>query len=85
MIVETRATIKRIATMLCSMTVLVSLGYAVGGAGGYLAGQGRPLAIILGLLGGAVFTYLSLAIWKSYLRDIEIIDGRGQGGGEPLP
>jgi hypothetical protein len=71
--------------MICSMAVLVCFGYAVGGAGGYLVGQGRPRAIIFGLLGGAVLVCASLQIWKSYIADVEIIDARDREGGSPPP
>ena len=80
---ERRATLKRIATLLCSITVLIFFGRAVGGAGGYLAGRGRPNAILWGILGAGVFTWLSFFIWKSYLRDIGI--PRERDGGDELP
>ena len=76
---------KRIATMFCSMAVLVCFGYAVGGAGGYLVGRGSPRAIILGLLGGAALTCASLQLWKSYIADVEIIDAPEQEDEEPPP
>jgi hypothetical protein len=74
--VETRITLKRLATLICSMTVIVCLGYAIGGTGGYLVGQGRPLVILFGILGGIAFTYLSLLIWKSYLKDVDSLNER---------
>ena len=83
MIVEKRATMKRITTMLCSVAVLFFLGHAVGGMGGYLAGRGRPYVILWGLSGAVVFTCLSFIIWKSYLRDIGILEGRDEGDDRP--
>ena len=80
---EVRPVLKRIATMLCSIAVLFFFGHAVGGAGGYLAGRGRPDVILLGILGAAVFAWLSFFIWKSYLRDIDIPEGRDEGGEQP--
>jgi hypothetical protein len=82
---ETRVALKRTATMICSMAVIVCFGYATGGAAGYLAGRGRPLAILLGLLGGGCFTCLSFAIWRSYLTDIEPGNARDRGDEEPPP
>jgi hypothetical protein len=80
---ETSATLKRIATLICSMTVIVCLGYAIGGAGGYLVGKGRPLVILLGLSGGAVFTCASLRIWQAYLKDAAILNARDEEGEGP--
>ncbi|MDR1137779.1 MAG: hypothetical protein LBK91_05595 [Synergistaceae bacterium] len=74
--IESAATLKRIATLICSMAVIVCMGYAIGGAGGYLTGKGRPLVILLGLAGAAFFTCVSLGIWRSYLKDIAILNGR---------
>jgi hypothetical protein len=85
MIVEKRAVMKRIATMLCSMSALICFGHAVGGAGGYLLGRGSPRAAVLGLAGGILFAYLALVIWKSYLRDIEITDAPSREDEPPPP
>jgi hypothetical protein len=74
--IETAAIFKRVATMICSIAVIVCLGYAIGGAGGYLVGRGRPLVILMGLAGGAVFTYLSFRIWRLYLEDVEVLNGQ---------
>ncbi|MDR1965428.1 MAG: hypothetical protein LBQ36_01850, partial [Synergistaceae bacterium] len=82
---EARITAKRIATLVCSMAVIVFYGYALGGAGGYLFGRGRPKVIALGLAGGACLTYIALALWKSYLSDVSESDGRGPEGGPPPP
>ena len=76
MATESRAAVKRIATMLCAVAVLFFFGHAVGGAGGYLAGQGRPDVILRGLAGAAVFVWLSFSIWKSYLRDVAVLEGK---------
>ena len=76
--IETAATVKRIATMICSVAVMVCFGYAIGGAGGYLIGRGRPLVILLGLAGGAVFTCAAFAIWRLYLKDIEVLNGQDE-------
>ena len=85
MIVEKRATMKRIATMLCSVAVLFFFGHAIGGAGGYLAGRGRPGAIVWGVTGAIVFTWLSFLIWKSYLRDVGILEERDEEDVQPPP
>ena len=79
-----RATLKRIATLLCAVAVLIFFGHAIGGAGGYLAGRGRPFVILWGVSGAVVFTWLSFFIWKSYLRDIGVLEERDEGG-EPPP
>ncbi|MDR1510610.1 MAG: hypothetical protein LBS53_13350 [Synergistaceae bacterium] len=79
--IETTATLKRMATLVCSITVIVCLGYAIGGAGGYLTGNGRPLVILLGLAGGVVFTCLSFWIWRGYLKDIATLNGQDEEDG----
>ena len=83
--IETRAVVKRIAALVCSITVIACVGYAVGGAGGYLAGRGNPWAIVRGLSGGAVFTYMSLLVWRSYLDDAITLNERDEAAGKPPP
>lgn len=63
--------VKRIAVLWLSLAAIVLLGYAVGGAGGYLFGAGRPLVIAGGLSGGSACCVLALKIWRSYLDDCE--------------
>jgi hypothetical protein len=74
--VESSAILKRVATLICSMLTIICMGYAVGGAGGYLAGKGRPLAILLGLAGAAVSACASFSVWRSYLKDAEFLNRR---------
>ena len=73
---EKMATIKRLGTMLCSIGTLVSFAYSIGGVGGYLFGQGRPLVAAAGLAAGALFAWSALLLWKSYLADAEALNER---------
>ncbi|MDR3279688.1 MAG: hypothetical protein LBT23_04170 [Synergistaceae bacterium] len=82
--VETSITVKRIATLICSMTVIVFFGYALGGVGGYLMGRGQPRTIAWGLAGGSLLAYMAIRIWRSYLKDVESAEqGREDGGSPP--
>jgi len=82
---ETKATLKRIAVLLCSMSVLGFFGYAIRGMGGYLVGRGNPPAIAMGLSGGASLSYAAIRIWKSYLADAEALNARDREDGSPHP
>jgi hypothetical protein len=82
---ETVMTLKRIGTLLMSMAVIVFYGYALGGLGGYLFGQGRPFTIAWGLSGGSVLAYAALRLWQSYLRDVDSAAGRDEGDGVSPP
>jgi hypothetical protein len=82
---EHKIILKRIITLICSMIVMVCFGQAIAGMGGYLVGRGRPMYVVLGLCGGAVFSYATIAVWKSYLSDITAADSREREDEEPLP
>ena len=74
---ETRATLKRIATLLCSIGTLVGYGYLVGGFGGYLLGRGRPMTAAAGFLAGSALAYAAVRIWRSYMDDLSRLDETG--------
>jgi hypothetical protein len=82
---EHKIILKRIITLICSMTVMVCLGQAIAGMGGYLVGQGRPLYVLLGLCGGAGFSYAAIAVWKSYVEDVTAANAREREDEAPPP
>jgi hypothetical protein len=71
---ETQATLKRIATLLCSIGTLVGYGYLIGGFGGYLFGRGRPMTAAVGFFAGSALAYAAIYIWRSYLNDLSLLD-----------
>ena len=71
---ENRATLKRIATLLCSIGTIVGYGYLLAGTGGYLLGRGRPLIAVLGFLSGTALAFVAIKIWRSYLVDIDLLE-----------
>jgi hypothetical protein len=81
--IENRATAKRIATLVCSVSVIILYGYAIGGAGSYLAGDGHPWPIAWGLVGGSVLVFAAFKIWRSYLEDVVILNEREKKDEEP--
>ena len=83
--VEHKIILKRITTLICSMMVMVCLGRAIAGMGGYLVGRGRPLYVLLGLCGGAVFSCAAIAVWKSYIEDVTAADTREREDEGPPP
>ena len=70
---ENRATLKRIATLLCSIGTIVGYGYLLAGTGGYLLGRGRPLVAVLGFLSGTALAFIAIKIWRSYLTDLDLL------------
>ncbi|MDR3354119.1 MAG: hypothetical protein LBO21_03710 [Synergistaceae bacterium] len=74
---ETRITLKRITTLLCSIGTLVGYGYLIGGFGGYLFGRGRPMTAVVGFLAGSALAYAAISMWRSYLDDLSLLDERG--------
>lgn len=62
---------KRIAVLILSFGSIIGYGYALGGLGGYLVGQGRPWVIAAGLAGGTVAAGAALAVWRKYLDELE--------------
>lgn len=62
---------KRLLVLFLSFGTIIAFGYALGGLGGYIFGQGKPLTIAAGLIGGIISALLALKIWKSYLDDLE--------------
>ncbi len=62
---------KRLLVLFLSFGTIIAFGYALGGLGGYIFDQGKPMMIAAGLAGGIVSAFLALKIWKSYLDDIE--------------
>lgn len=74
MSLETRATLKRFSTMLCSIGTIVAYSYLLGGAGGYLFGRGRPVIAALGFVTGTALAGIALRIWKSYLEDVALLE-----------
>lgn len=73
---EKRATRKRLGTLLCSIGTIVSYGYLIGGTGGYLMGQGKPLVATAGFIGGTLLAWMALRLWKSYLIDASELNER---------
>lgn len=71
---ETRATVKRLATMLCSMGTIVSYSYLIGGTGGYLFGKGRPWTAACGFVAGTILALIAIKIWRSYLVDVNLLN-----------
>jgi hypothetical protein len=71
--IETRATAKRIMTLLSSIGTIVCYGYALGGVGGYLAGRGRPFIAAAGIISGSLLAFAAIKIWRSYIADLELI------------
>lgn len=67
---EKRATLKRMATLFTSIGTIISYGYAVGGVGGYLFGQGKPFTAASGLIIGTLLALAAIRAWKSYLIDV---------------
>ena len=67
------------------MMVMACLGQAIAGMGGYLVGRGRPMYVLLGLCGGAVFSYAAIAVWKSYIKDITAADALEREDEVPPP
>lgn len=72
--IETRATLKRMATMFCSIGTLAGYSYLIGGVGGYLFDKGRPLLAAAGFIAGTLLALIALRFWKSYLVDVEILN-----------
>lgn len=76
-----RATLKRLCTLICSIGTIVCYGYLLGGTGGYLFGQGRPLTALAGFVGGTLLAVVALRVWKSYLGDVQVLNEReGRNG-----
>ena len=63
--------LKRLLVLFLSFGTIIAFGYSLGGLGGYMFGQGKPLVIAAGLVGGLVSGALALIIWRTYLNDIE--------------
>ena len=80
---ENRATMKRIATLLCSIGTIVCYGYLLAGTGGYLLGRGRPLIAVLGFLSGTILAFIAVKIWRSYLADIDLLWGHEKNPKDP--
>jgi hypothetical protein len=70
---ETKATLKRITVLLCSIGTLVGYGYLIGGFGGYLFERGRPVTAVIGFFAGSAFACAAIFIWRSYLEDLSIL------------
>ncbi|MDR1581291.1 MAG: hypothetical protein LBS35_13125 [Synergistaceae bacterium] len=83
--IERKIILKRIITLICSMMVMVCLGRAIAGMGGYLVGRGRPMYVLLGLCGAAAFSYAAVAVWKNYLEDVTAANARGREDEGPSP
>jgi hypothetical protein len=83
--VERKIILKRITTLICSMMAMVCLGRAIAGMGGYLVGRGRPMYVLLGLFGGAIFSYAAIAVWKSYIEDVTAANAREREDEGPPP
>jgi hypothetical protein len=62
---------KRLLVLFLSFGTIIAFGYALGGLGGYMFDQGKPLVIAAGLIGGVVSAILALKIWRTYLNDID--------------
>ncbi|MDY9920349.1 MAG: hypothetical protein U2P59_00795 [Synergistota bacterium] len=62
---------KRLLVLIFSFGTIIAFGYALGGLGGYMFDQGKPLVIAAGLIGGVISAILALKIWRTYLNDID--------------
>ncbi|MDR1471112.1 MAG: hypothetical protein LBS75_01175 [Synergistaceae bacterium] len=80
---DTRATAKRLLTLMASMGAITCYGYALGGVGGYLVGQGRPFAAAAGVVSGSVLALAAVLIWKGYLSDLELLSQTTRNPDEP--
>lgn len=80
---DTRVTLKRISTLLCSIGTIVCYGYLLGGTGGYLVGRGRPLVALAGFASGSLLAFLAIKIWRSYLSDLERLEELERKAAEP--
>lgn len=65
---------KRMLILYLSLGTIIAYGYALGGAGGYLFGKGRPFVAAGGLVCGTLCAWAALRLWRSYLNDIEAND-----------
>lgn len=74
MTLQNRATLKRFATMMCSIGTIVSYSYLIGGVGGYMFGKGRPFTAAVGFVVGTVLALIALKIWRSYMADVEALN-----------
>jgi hypothetical protein len=83
--IETRATAKRIMTLLSSIGTIACYGYALGCVGGYLAGQGRPFAAAAGIISGSLLAFAAIKIWRSYIADLELIQSMTDSPEPPEP
>ena len=70
---------KRLLVLFLSFGTIIAFGYALGGLGGYMFGEGKPLVIAAGLTGGALSGFMALRIWRSYL------DKEAAAGGPESP
>lgn len=57
----------RLTVLVLSMGSVVSFGYALAGAAGFLVGRGRADYIICGLLFGVLSAAGALFLWKKFL------------------
>lgn len=62
---------KRLLVLFLSFGTIISFGYALGGLGGYIFDQGKPLVIAAGLGGGIAMATAALKIWGTYLDDLK--------------
>lgn len=62
---------KRLLVLFLSFGTIIAFGYALGGLGGYIFDQGKPMVIAAGLIGGIFSAFLALKIWRTYLDDID--------------
>ena len=80
---------QRVLVLFLSFGTIIAFGYALGGLGSYMFGEGKPLVIAAGLIGGALSGFMALKIWRTYLDDIEREDkdaGKAAGVSEsPQP
>jgi len=61
---------KRLIVLCLSFGAIIGYGYALGGLGGYLMGQGKPVIIAAGLIGGSACVVAALKLWRAYLDEL---------------
>ena len=76
---------KRLLVLFLSFGTIIAFGYALGGLGSYMFGEGKPLVIAAGLTGGALSGFMALRIWRSYLDDIDREATAAAPGGPESP
>lgn len=62
---------KRQFVLILSFATIICYGYALGGLGAYIFGQGKLFVIAAGLVGGTLCAWLALKLWRQFLCEID--------------